>query len=155
MLYRIINSESLRFKRTVLIYLLIITYLTTFSSCMTTESQTVSPDALSSESSAEITKIKMKNGTSVDFENKIVKIINKTDSALSLNIFTRASRENTGLESNKMIIPLNDILAVQLEKSETDVPLTILLAAGIIIVAGGLIAWSVFSSGMHNFSLGK
>lgn len=155
MLYRIINSESLRFKRTVLIYLLIISYLSTFSSCMTTESLTVSPDSLRSDSSSEIAKIKLKNGTSIDLKNKKVEIINKTDTALVLNISANASRESTGLESNEMIIPLKDILAVQLNRSETNVPLTILLIAGIVIVAGGLIGLAIFSSGTQSFSFTK
>ncbi|MBK8552472.1 MAG: hypothetical protein IPL53_15930 [Ignavibacteria bacterium] len=147
MIYKLINSENLRFKRAILIYFIIISYLITFSSCMTTESLTVSADKLKSVTSGEITNIKLKNGNSIDCGNKFVEIIKKSDSTVLLSMYTPVhSRENYGSEKNEMIIPVNDILTVQLQNRETDVPMTILLVFGIAVIAGGLIALSVFHS---------
>lgn len=148
MLNEIINSERLRLKRTILIYLLIISYLTTFSSCMTTESLTVSPDSLSYAKSGDITKIILKNGKSIDCENMFIEIIKRSDSIVALSIykFNRASRENAETYSKTEIISLNDILTVQLEKNEIDTTMTILLVSGIVILVGGLIALETFLS---------
>lgn len=150
MFYKIINSSKLKSLRVFLNSFLIITYLTSFSSCATTESLTVSPDSLRTESSEQITKIVMKNGSSIDFENKIIEKINKTDTTIVLNIYSRVSRENTGTDRKEIIIPLNDILTVRLEKTDLDIPLTIIVLLGVLIVVGGLITLADY-----NFSFAK
>lgn len=52
MFYNIINSRKLRLQKAVMIYFLIISYMATFNSCMTTENSFVSPDKKHSENSA-------------------------------------------------------------------------------------------------------
>lgn len=146
MMYKIICSESLRFTRTILIYFLIISYLTTFSSCMTTESLTVSPDSLKPGSSVEITKIKLKNGDSIDCENKVIQVIKRSDSIVALSIYNKISREGSETFRKNQVIQLNDILTFQLEKSETNIPLTILFVSGILIGFFGLIALLIINS---------
>ena len=145
MLNNIMNSESLRIINSIFIYLLVISYITTLSSCTTTESLTVSPDSLNSSYSDEIVNIKLKNGNSVNCENKIVEIIKRTDSTAALYLSSRVSRENTESFRSNQIIPLNDILSVQLDKTETDLPMTILIAGGALIVLVGLTLLAAFS----------
>lgn len=146
MMNRILYSVSLRFKRTILVYFLIISYLTTFSSCTTTESISVSPDSFKSAYSDKITSLKLKNGTSIDCMNKVIEIIKKSDSTVMLSIYNRISREGSETFRNTQIIPLNDILTLQLEKSETNIPLTILFVSGILIGFFGLIALLIINS---------
>jgi hypothetical protein len=139
------NSESLRIINSIFIYLLVISYITTLSSCTTTESLTVSPDSLNSSYSDEIVNIKLKNGNSVNCENKIVEIIKRTDSTVALYISSRVSRDNTESFRSNQIIPLNDILSVQLDKIEADFPMTILIVGGALIVLVGLTLLAAFS----------
>ena len=145
MLNNIMNSESLRIINSIFIYLLVISYITTLSSCTTTESLIVSPDSLNSSYSDEIANIKLKNGNSINCENKIVEFIKRTDSTAALYLSSRVSRENTESFRSNQIIPLNDILSVQLDKTETDLPMTILIAGGALIVLVGLTLLAAFS----------
>lgn len=145
MLFIIINSGSRKYKRTILIYLFIVSCLITLSSCTTTESFTVSPDSLRSGSPGQITNIILKNGDSVECENKNVEVIKKSDSVIVLSVLNRFTREHSGSISDELIIPLNDILNVRLNKTETDETLTILLVAGLLIAAVGLTLLGTFS----------
>jgi hypothetical protein len=113
---------------------------------MTTESLTVSPDSLKPGSSVEITKIKLKNGDSIDCENKVIQVIKRSDSIVALSIYNKISREGSETFRKNQVIQLNDILTFQLEKSETNIPLTILFVSGILIGFFGLIALLIINS---------
>ncbi len=145
MIFKLINSESLKSKKTVLTYLLVISCLIAFSSCMTTESLTVSPDSLKSASPGQITNIKLKNGDSINCDNKIVQIIARPDSIKMLTVLSRVTGDNSGAFSNYKIIPLSEIINVKMEKSEIDKPMTIIFFAGLIVSVIGLIMSGAFS----------
>jgi hypothetical protein len=136
MFYKIMNSRKLRFQRVILIYFLIYSYLTTFGSCMTTETSYISPDSLNSKSVKEIRKIELNNGTSIDCEGKIIKIEKESDSTLFFAISTYTIGDNYKTDWTKKLISAKDILKIQLEKSVVNKDATI----GVVIVGGLILA---------------
>lgn len=145
MLFIVINSGSLKSKSRILISLLIVSCMITLCSCTTIESFTVSPDSLKSGSPGQITNIKLKNGDSVECENRNVEVIKKSDSVIVLSVLNRFTRENSGSINDVLIIPLKDTLNVRLNRTEIDESLTILLVVGLLIAAVGLTLSGTFS----------
>ncbi len=148
MFYYIINSRKFRYKRAVIIYLLVISYMVTFNSCMTTKNFSVTPDSLDSASIHEISKIKLKDGTSIDCEDKIIKLKKEADSTLLFDISSYTVGDNYQTYWTKKQIAAKDILKIQLEKSEANTDATVVL----VIICGAVLALIIaVGSAMNDF----
>lgn len=139
MIYKIINSEKIRIQRAILSCLLIITTLITFSGCMTTEMFYISPESVNYGNQGEITKIQLKNGTSIDCENKTIKFERDSNSVGYIVIVTHSADtvkkgNKLYIQSKEQRITASDILKIHLKKTDVNGGLTALA------IVGGLIA---------------
>ena len=137
-----------------MVYLIIAAYSLTFCSCTTTRNYYYeTPYPAFSDSSAEITKIVLKNKEIIDCEDKVVKIEKGTDSInyIVVSSFTPGIDYKPVWTEKK--IPENDILKIQMEKSEVSDGKTALYIAGG-VVAGILIIFGVLALSNETFSHG-
>jgi len=133
MFNRIFNSSDIKFQRAVFHIFLIISYVTTFSSCMTTYNYPVFPDNIGKVTSSEITKIELNNGTIIDCKNTIIKFEKGADSVkyIVLNSYTVGKGYKTYWKEKR--IPEKDVYKVYMEKSEVNGTQTTFLVLGITI----------------------
>lgn len=138
MFYRIINSEKLKIFRTAFSILLIVSCITTFSSCMNTYSYVESAETVEyflSDSTAEITKIELINGMTINCTDKILKFETGVDSLKYLVIKSYVTGSDKSVYRDIRKIPENEISGINIEKSEVNVTKTIFFVLGIATVA--------------------
>lgn len=154
MFYKVLNSRKLRNQRAFICSLLIITYLTTFSSCTTTDTSYISPKKFESGTVGEITNIQLKNKFNVDCKDKLVKIENKSNSAEVIVITSVDTFEVTNMDRdyktkwNEMRIPGQDILKIQLENTEISVWKNALWGFGILVIGLGIAFMIALGNGL-------
>ena len=112
---------------------LVISYMSAFSSCMTTYDYPVLPENTGKVTSSEITKIELKNGIIIDCKNTIIKFEIGTDSVkyIILKSYTIGDGYKTYWTEKR--IPEKDVSKVYMEKSEINGTQTTFLVLGIAI----------------------
>ncbi|MBS1519202.1 MAG: hypothetical protein JSS91_14040 [Bacteroidetes bacterium] len=146
MFYRIFNSDKLKAARTALANLLIIAYLTAFNGCVTSSETFYSkPENLRSDYLEDITKIYLKDGSVIENDRNLIYIGKESDTVKYLEINFRNNAESQSGDDQKIInwsskkIPYNDIKKIEMKNSTVNVPLSILVVGGGIIVLGIII----------------
>lgn len=147
MIYCKINSLKMKTGRNTLSFILILSMITAFSSCMTTHSYYENPETYNSATSPVITKIELKNGEIIDCKDKILKFETNMDSVKFIVINSYVTGKENKTYWTKKQIPVSDILRVYMEKSEVNGTQTTLLIVGLAAAAALIIA--VISS-MHS-----
>ncbi len=149
MIFNKINSKKYNSLKAILSCFLITSFITTFSSCMTTsETFYATSDTLSTGSYDDITKIFLKNGSVINIEDNIFETGRESDSTLYFMIWTRDNeRSGSGSDQNvinwsKKKISGNEIQKIQLKNSTVNVPLTLLVIGGSVLVLGIIYAVS-------------
>lgn len=138
MFYLIINSNKLKFQRTVLIYFLIFSYVTTLSSCMTTSITYEKPESVKPSSCEEISKIQLKSGISVNCINKKVSLEKGNDSTYYFAVMDLIPGDQYNTTGKKQLISVNDIKKVQFSGDGLNTPSVILIVAGVLIVGAAI-----------------
>lgn len=156
MFYKNIYSSKLKSIRVFLNCFLIITYLTSFSSCVTTSETFYSkPDDLKSDYIEDITKIYLKDGSVIKSGEYKIEIGRESDETMYLLLWTKDTVNSVSGNGQSIInwtkkkIPAAEIKKIELENSTVNVPLSVLVVGGSIIVLG-LIIFAV--SGGIDFS---
>ena len=126
------SSDTKKFRAAFHIFL-VISYMSAFSSCMTTYDYSVLPENTGKVTSSEITKIELKNGTIIDCKNTIIKFEKGTDSVkyIILKSYTLGDGYKTYWTEKR--IPEKDVSKVYMEKSEINGTQTTFLVLGIAI----------------------
>ena len=153
MIYRIINSTGNKFIRTALNIFLILSYIATYSGCMTTYNSWEMPGTMNQINFNEIKKIELKDGTMIDCKDKILKFENAGDSGkyIVIKSYTVGNDFQTFLTEKR--IPEKDIYKIYIEKSKVSGSTTTLLVIGIIVI--GIIALLVaFGQSFKHMNLG-
>lgn len=138
MFYKFINQPKLELLKLIFNIFLITSYMTTISSCMTTDLSYVSPDSIESVEDGKILKIELKDGTLVNCKNKLIKIEKGADSVNYFVINSKVNNKDIKPNPDVKRISEKDIYKIYLEKSEVNVPLTIMVvsvAVAMVIVA--------------------
>ena len=133
---------------------LIISYMSAFSSCMTTYDYSVFPDNIRKVNSSEITKIELNNGNIIDCNNTIIKFEKGADSVkyIILKSYTVGERFETYWTEKK--IPEEDVYKIYMERSEVNGTQTTFLVLGIAI-AVAIVALVIENSKQHFFGGGS
>lgn len=152
MFYKTINSDKHRFKKAIANCILIVSFLTSFTGCMTTVNSFVSPDSMYSVSAEDIEKIELKNGVIIDCESKRVEIEQTKNSETLFIIKTLISETKNQWNCTK--ISGKDIKNIRINDSELDVPMTLVAVAGVLAVIGA-IALITLNAGFNDSWLGR
>jgi hypothetical protein len=134
MIYKIINSSGNKFQRAVLNIFIILSYLTTFSSCMTTYESWEIPGTMNQTNSNEIKKIELKDGTMIDCKDKILKFENAGDSGKYIVVKSYTVGKNFQTFWTEKRIPEKDIYKFYIDKSEASGSTTTLLVIGVVVI---------------------
>lgn len=147
---------SLRYKPTfkLITYLLVFSLMLTISGCTTTDTQRVRSDDLTYKIDYEIINVIMKNGLVINLRGKSALYVKEFNDKKNLILYSttdtvRVSEDSTRVYSINNIIELSEVKEVTIEKSETNVGLTILATLGIIaafIVILAIIAFATKES---------
>lgn len=139
MIYKIINSSVNKFLRAGLNIFLIISYLTTFSSCMTTSETWKLPETIDQANTSEIKKIELNDGTMIDCKDKILKFVNAGDSGKYIVIKSYTTGKDFQTFWTEKRIQEKDIYKFYIERSEVNGSQTtiviIVLAVVIAVIA--------------------
>ena len=144
MFYKVLNSRKLKNQRALISCILIISFLTTFSSCTTTDTSYISPKKFETGTVGEITSIQLKNKFKIDCSDKFVKFENKSDTAGVIVITSKDTIAVTNMDRdykiqwNEMRIPVGDVLKIQLENTEISVWKNALWGFGILVIGLGI-----------------
>jgi len=145
MFYKTINSAKFSSARAVLNCLLITAYMATFGSCMTTsETYYSKADTLRNEYLEDITKIYLKDGTVINTGDNTVGLERVSDTVKYLVIWFQDSSKSAvstdyyTISSKK--IPADEIRKIEMKNYTVNVPLTLLVVTGSVVVLG-LLAW--------------
>ena len=138
---------SLRYKPTfkLITCLLVFSLILTLSGCTTTDTQRVRSDELTYKVDYEIISVSMKNGLVINLRGKSALYVNEFKDKKNLILYSttdtvRVSKDSTKVYSINNIIELSEVKEVTIEKSETNVGLTILATLGIIVAFIGILA---------------
>lgn len=134
MFYKTINSSKNRILRAAIHIFLIISYMTTFSSCMTTYNYWEFPENASKAASSDITKIELKNGITIDCKDKLISFEKGTDSVKYVIVSTITAGKNFKTYRTDNRIPEKDIYKIYIQNSEINGGKTALLVLGIVVV---------------------
>ena len=147
---------SLRYKPTfkLITCLLVFSLILTLSGCTTTDTQRVRSDELTYKVDYEIISVSMKNGLVINLRGKSALYVKEFKDKKNLILYSttdtvRISKDSTKVYSINNIIELSEVKEVTIEKSETNVGLTILATLGIIaafIVILAIIAFATKES---------
>jgi len=141
MIYKIINSSGNKFKRAALNLFLILSYLTTLSSCMTTHDTWENPETINQANTAEIKKIELNDGTIIDCKDKILKFENAGDSGKYIVIKSCTAGNDFQTFRTEKRIQEKDIYKFYIEKTEANGSTTLLvIGIAVIVVIAFLIA---------------
>lgn len=154
MFYSLINSSKLKYRRAALHILIIISYLTTFSGCMTTYNYFESPETIDTISADEITKIELINGTVINCKDKIINYESGADSIKYIVVKSLSEGNNYKAYHSEKRISEKDILKIYFEHSEVNGQKTVLLVLGIVIVIGILVFIIGMATSKHDLNLG-
>ena len=155
MFYGLIISSKLKFSRAVFHIFLIVSYLTTFSSCMTTYNYSESPDTIDKISSDEITKIELINGTFINCKDKVITYEKGADSVKYIVVKSVYEGKDYKAYHSEKRISEKDILKIHIEHSEINAQNTFLLVLGIVIVTGILVFIIGFATSKTNTNWGE
>jgi len=107
---------------------------------MTTNTYYATPDSLETEMLEDINKIELKNGTTIMGKDKMLQLGKNADSTTYLIIWSdeqynsNVKEDNSTANWSKKVISGNDIKKIQLNDSHVNVPVTIPLILGILVV---------------------
>lgn len=146
MIYKIINSAGNKLQITVLNTILILLYITTFSSCMTTYESWNIPDSVNQSNASDIKRIELNDGTLIDCKDKILKFENAGDSGKYI-LISAGNYLQTYWSENR--IPLKDIYKIYTEKSEVNSTMTAILVTGLVIVTAFIVFLFALGSSIH------
>lgn len=135
MIYAIINSAKMRYKRILLSCILIITTLMTFSSCTTAESSFVSTGSFEQGSQAKILKIILKNGIEINCQDKLVRYEDKYDPVGVFIISVGDTLKSGAINWKEQRIPGINIYKIFIEEDKVNATKTILIVSGVVVVA--------------------
>ena len=133
MFYIKLKSSDTKKLRAAFHIFLIISYMSAFSSCMTTYDYSVLPENIGKVTSSEITKIELKNGTIIDCKNTIIKFEIGTDSVKYIILKSYSIGDGYKTYWTEKRIPEKDVCKVYMEKSEINGTQTTFLVLGITI----------------------
>lgn len=134
MIYKIIDSSGNKFLRAGFNIFLIISYLSTFSSCMTTHNTWEMPETINQANTSEIKKIELNDGTMIDCKDKILKFVNAGDSGKYILIKSYTAGNDIQTFWTEKRIPEKDIYKFYIEKTEANGSTTTLLVIGIVVI---------------------
>lgn len=139
MIYKIIDSSGNKFLRAGLSIFLIISYLSTFSGCMTTHNTWEMPETINQANTSEIKKIELNDGTMIDCKDKILIFVNAGDSGKYILIKSYTAGNDFQTFWTEKRIQEKDIYKFYIEKSEVNGSQTtvviIVLAVAIAVIA--------------------
>ena len=149
-----LKSSVIKKLRAAFHIFLIISYMSAFSSCMTTYDYSVFPDNIRKVNSSEITMIELNNGTIIDYNNTIIKFEKGADSVkyIILKSYTVGEKFETYWTEKK--IPEEDVYKIYMERSEVNGTQTTFLVLGIAI-AVAIVALVIENSKQHFFGGGS
>lgn len=153
MFYGLIVSSKLKISRAVFHIFLIVSYLTTFSSCMTTYNYSESTDTIDTISSDEITKIELINGTFINCKDKVITYETGADSVKYIVVKSVSGGKDYKAYFSEKRISEKDILKIHIEHSKIDAQNTVLLVLGIVIVTGILTFIIGMATSKHDLNL--
>lgn len=143
MIFNKINSKKYYSLKAILSCFLITSFITTFSSCMTTsETFYATPDTLSAGSLKDINKLILKNGKVIEFGDKTIEAGRDSNNALFFFIWLADNPESQDGNGQNVVnwtkerIPASDILKIKLEKSTVNIPISLLVIGGSILILG-------------------
>ena len=128
-----LKSSDIKKLRAAFHIFLIISYMSAFSSCMTTYDYSVFPDNIRKVNSSEITMIELNNGTIIDCNNTIIKFEKGADSVkyIILKSYTVGEKFETYWTEKK--IPEEDVYKIYMERSEVNGTQTTFLVSGFVL----------------------
>lgn len=135
MIFAIINSAKMKYKRILLSCILIITTMVTFSSCTTTESSFLSTGSLEQGSQAKILKIVLMNGLEINCQGKLVRYeaINDKDGVFIISVGD--TLKSGAINWKEQRIPEMNIYKIFIEEDKVNATKTILIVSGVVVVA--------------------
>ncbi len=154
MFYQYVYSSDPKIFRAAFHIFLILTYMTTFSSCMTTHYYPVFPDKIEKVNSAEITSIELNNGTIIDCKNTVFKFEKGADSLKYIILKSYTVGEGYKTYWTEKRIPEKDVYKIYIGKSEVNGTQTTFLVLGI-AVAAVIISIVMYNSKPHFFGGGS
>ena len=148
MLYQIINSGKFRFRKAFIIYIIIISYAVTLKGCMTTDISYVTPEVIQPSTFENVSMIILKNRITIDCKNKKVNLEKENDSTFYFSLTNLASGEVYKATGEKQLIPVNDVLRIQLSDDRLSDGGVALIITGVLAI-GILIAAAITFSNMN------
>lgn len=147
MFYRFINSGKFRFQRIVINCIVVISYIITLKGCMTTDISYVTPETIEPSTFENISLIILKSRITIDCKNKIVALEKGIDSTYYFTITPVAGGEGYKNNIEKQMIPVNDVLRIQLsDDSLSDVGVALIITG--VLAIGVLIAYAIAVSNL-------
>lgn len=134
MFYIKLKSSDTKKLRAAFHIFLIISYMTTFSSCMTTYNYWEFPENAAKVASSDITKIELKNGIIIDCKDKLIKFEKGADSVKYIVVSTIVAGKDYKTYSTEKRIPEKDIYKIYIQNSEINGGKTAILVLGIVVV---------------------
>lgn len=134
MFYKLIYSADTKFLRAAIHIFLIFSYMTTFSSCMTTNNYWEFPENTGKVTTSDITKIELKNGIIINCKDKLINFENGTDSVKYIVVSTIVLGHDFKTYPTEKRIAEKDIYKIYLQNSEINGDKTALLVLGIVVI---------------------
>lgn len=134
MFYNILNSSDVKSQRAAFHIFLIISYMATFSSCMTTHNYWEFPENAEKVNASDITKIELKNGIMINCKDKIINFENGADSVKYIVVSTIVEGQDFKTYRSEKWIAEKDIYKIYVQNSEINGGKTALLVLGIVVV---------------------
>lgn len=147
MFYRFINSGKFRFQRVIVNFIVVISYIFTLKGCMTTDISYVTPETIEPSTFENISLIILKSRITIDCKNKIVNLEKGNDSTFYFTVTPVAGGEGYKTNGEKQMIPVKDVLRIQLSESSLSDGSVALLIVGALAI-GLIIAYAIAVSSM-------
>ena len=148
MFYRFINSGRFRFQRIIVNFIVVISYIFTLKGCMTTDISYVTPETIEPSTFENISLIILKSRITIDCKNKIVNLEKGNDSTFYFTVTPVAGGEGFKTNEEKQMIPVKDVLRIQLSDDRLSDGGVALIIAGILAI-GLFIAYAIALSSMN------
>ena len=148
MFYRFINSGKLRFQRALINCIVVISYIFTLKGCMTTDTSYVTPETIEPSTFENISLIILKSRITIDCKNKTVSLEKGNDSTFYFTLIPVARGEGFKTNGEKQMIPVKDVLKIQLSDDRLSDGGVALIIAGILAI-GLFIAYAIALSSMN------
>ena len=137
MFYRFINSGKLRFQRIIVNCIVVISYIITLKGCMTTDTSYVTPETIESPAFENISLIILKSRITIDCKNQKVNLEKGNDSTFYFTLIPVARGEGFKTNGEKQMIPVKDVLRIQLSDDR-------LSDGGVALIITGILAIGLF-----------